>query len=309
MRSARHLVALCASVALGVLTTGAAHADDPPKYDFGKKDDAKEVIWKASAQVGASGAYGNAQTVTVTGGINLSRNDGANKVSFDAGGLYTQAWVRNATAVDNPVPGSMPPKGDGVIDNSEQQQSRASTQAAANWLARLRYDRFFTERNAGYLTVFAGQDYVGLKSLLTGGQLGYSRLLLKSEMHELAAEVGYDLNYTRFTTEGVDPVLIHSARLFLGYLFTISKETAINASVRRSSTATPSRSGCPPWRPMTRTPRRASGRRAAWSAAGVDHGDLQERELQVRTHHPVRQCPRPAGQAARHDRAGGGRRR
>lgn len=223
MKTAR--LAVVAGAALAALTLGSplAHADDP-KFNFGKKEDVKDdVVWKASVQVGAAGAYGNAQTLTVTGGLNISRNDGWNKLTLDAGGLYTQAWVRKPAIADA--------NADGQITREEQTAARESTQAAANWLAKLRYDRFFTERNSGYVSVFAGQDYVAAKSLFTGGQLGYSRLLLKSEMHEMAAEIGYDLSYTRFATGGVDPVLIHSARLFVGYVLTVSKATAVNASV------------------------------------------------------------------------------
>ena len=210
------------AVVLGTLVASgtAAYADDP-KFTFGKKEEVKDdVIWKASIQLGAAGAYGNSQSLAVNGGFNISRNDGWNKLTLDGAALYGNAWLR--TPIDL--------NGDKTIDDNERKQ-RTSTPSANNWLVKLRYDRFFTERNSGYLAGFVGQDQIAGKTLLTGGQIGYSRLLLKSETQELAAEIGYDLSYITFKDPMTDPVLVHSARLFLGYLLNVSKETAINASV------------------------------------------------------------------------------
>ena len=67
------------------------------------------------------------------------------------------------------------------------------------------------------------------KELLSGVQVGYSRLLLKSAMHELAAELGYDFTYENYVVPG-DAIRIHSARGFVGYTGTLSDSTSFDAS-------------------------------------------------------------------------------
>jgi len=218
------------ALSLLVLLPGVALADDP-KFDFAKKEDVKLVVWKASAQLGGYGSTGNAQTLTLNGAINLSRNDGWNKVALDVLGAYSTVWNRQDGPTDS--------NGDGKIDAGELAgvNNRTQKDAAANWLAKLRYDRFFTERNSGYVAAVVGQDYIVNKDVIAAGQVGYSRLILKSEMHELAAEIGYDFTYTHYKpatppppTPGTDFTSIHAARLFLGYVLTLRKDTAINAS-------------------------------------------------------------------------------
>jgi putative salt-induced outer membrane protein YdiY len=55
--------------------------------------------------------------------------------------------------------------------------------------------------------------------------VGYSRLLLKTDMHLLTAEIGYD--YT-FQDNVTGPNLsIHSARVFSGYTLTLSKDVGL----------------------------------------------------------------------------------
>lgn len=184
------------------------------------------IVWKATGQLGAYGSTGNAQTITVNGALNTSRDDGWNKIALDVLGAYSQAWVRAAGPVDT--------NGNGQIDVDERNavNNRKTNLSAGNWLTKLRYDRLFTKHNAGYVLAFAGQDYVVQKDALAGGGLGYSGLILRSQMNELAAEVGYDLAYTHYQSDTKTPwTLIHAARLFVGYVLTLRKDTAINASV------------------------------------------------------------------------------
>ena len=52
-----------------------------------------------------------------------------------------------------------------------------------------------------------------------GGQLGYSRQLVKTDKNMLVAEIGYDFSYESYVEQPgktLDPVSIHSARLFVG---------------------------------------------------------------------------------------------
>jgi hypothetical protein len=219
---------LCGLVTAGLCAApGAVRADDP-KYEFGKQEEVKTVVWKVSAGLGALGTYGNSRSVTINGSLNVSRNDGKNKIALDAVGAYSEAWVRSLNAVDADMNQDM-----NGINASELQAAadRAEQRAAANWLAKLRYDRFFTPRNSGYVSAFVGQDIVAAKTVLTGGQIGFSRLLVHSDMHELAAEIGYDLTYVDYAATDTPSTLIHSARLFLGYVLSFKKDTALNASV------------------------------------------------------------------------------
>ena len=79
--------------ALGGLLSQATPAkaqDQVPvvKQEFAKQEEVKEVIWKASASAGFSISTGNASVITVSGGANVSRNDGANKIALNLKGLY-----------------------------------------------------------------------------------------------------------------------------------------------------------------------------------------------------------------------------
>ncbi len=102
------------------------------------------------------------------------------------------------------------------------------------WQARVRQDRFFSERDAGYLLAQVASDEIAGKALGGGAQLGYSRHLLKGERHALVAELGYDFSYERYVeTPGktADPVQIHSARFFLGEQLTLSEATSLTAGL------------------------------------------------------------------------------
>jgi hypothetical protein len=71
------------------------------------------------------------------------------------------------------------------------------------------------------------------KELVGGGQVGYSRQLIKSDLQTVAAELGYDFSYESYLNtpdRHTDPVSIHSARIFLGELFKLTPATGINAS-------------------------------------------------------------------------------
>ena len=216
-----------ASLVCGLaLLAAPAYAD--PAFDFGKKEEIKEVVWKASAQAGLIITSGNSSTVSVSGGLAVSRNDGWNKISLDANGTYANSQVRSPTDTN----------GNGLIDGDTEAKNRTSQTTAQQWLAKLRYDRFFTDRNSGYIVGIIGQDVIAGKSLVGGGQIGYSRLILKSERNELAGEVGYDFSYARFAKDD-SSVMMHSIRLFLGYVLTLTKDTAINASAEALLTGNP----------------------------------------------------------------------
>jgi hypothetical protein len=209
--------AAAAALAVAALCSASARADDP-KYDFGKQEQPKaKVEWKASAQIGLMATTGNSQSVNLSGGISASRNDGKNKVALDVTGAFGRSEVLTVVTAPNPVAGM--------------QLDFQPKITAANALAKLRYDRFFTTNNSGYVSAFVGLDYPAGKDLLGGGQIGYARQIVHTPKNLLSGEVGYDISFVDFVTPEGSHTLLHSARLFLGYVLTINDSTALTASV------------------------------------------------------------------------------
>jgi hypothetical protein len=197
-----------------------AQAGDP-KYEYGKHDDVKdvkEVEWKASAQAGVIMTTGNSRTTTGAAGAKASRKEGNNKFEVEANGAYARAGIWLAEDRD----------ASGFIEaNEDDLVTRTSTRA---WLLKARYDRFLTEHNSLYVTALGSGDKPAGKDFVGGGQLGYSRQLYKDDKHELKGEAGYDFSYENLVGEA-DALSIHSARLFVGYEGTVSKDTGVLGSV------------------------------------------------------------------------------
>lgn len=202
------------------------------EYKFAEQAEVKRVVWKASASAGFTLAAGNANLLTLSGGANLSRNDGRNLLQIDLNGVYgltTVPTLIDLDAAGNPCPaGAMTMGCNGLIDRSNEVGSESKT-TAGFFLLKGRYDRFFTTNNAGFLSAFVGLDIPASKNILTGGQLGYSRQLLKTPRHELKAELGADVTYTNYIlaadTVGNADLVLASARLFLGYNLTLGNNT------------------------------------------------------------------------------------
>jgi len=208
---------LCALLA----GTGAAYAQNVavPTYEFGKvPEKAKPAVeWKVQAKGGFLLTSGNSQTGSGTFALDSSRQSGMNKLSLNGGVAYGRSRIL--------VP---------VEDNTATTGLTRQTQTTTNqWRARGRYDRFITENNAAYALGQLGADRIAGKALFGGGQAGYSRQLIKNADHTLVAELGYDFSYESYVPspgKTIDGVAIHSARFFVGELWTLSKETGITAS-------------------------------------------------------------------------------
>lgn len=196
-----------------------AHADEPT-FTYGTYEEKKAVEWKATASAGLLLTTGNANQLSFTGAAMGSRNDGHNKLQLDVSGSYARAnvLVVSDTAMNMVIgPGDL---------------TTRTVTSTALWNSKLRYDRFFTPNNLGYIDAFAwGNDPAG-KHVVAGGQAGYARQLYKSDVHLFSAEIGYDFSYERFLKPAVpDNYYLHSLRLFLGYKATLTKDTAFNISV------------------------------------------------------------------------------
>jgi Protein of unknown function, DUF481 len=218
MNSWARLAALLVLVALG--GARAAQAQSTPRFEFGKVEEVKLVEWKAQAKGGFAVTSGNSRTQNGSFAANVSRKEGNNKLALEAGVAYGRA--SNRIAAPSAIDPAMY-----VIDH----QTVTSTN---NYYGKGRYDRFFTANNAAYVSGQAAADKIIGKTFFGGGQIGYSRQVYKSPMHLAVAELGYDLSYERYVQQPpkvLDPVTIHSARLFLGETLKLSAATGINASV------------------------------------------------------------------------------
>lgn len=211
---------LWATVTAVVLTAQTAQAQDP-KFAFAAaptEGQAQSAVWKASAQAGLMLATGNANSLTISGGASASRTDAHNKLALDASAAYGSA----TTYVANDL------NGDKLLAASE---IESSTQTSTKqWNVKLRYDRFFSTNNLGYVAAQVGGNEPAGKFVYGGAQAGYSRQLVKTARNELLAELGYDFTFEFYAGSpppSPDRLLIHSLRVFVGHSLTLTKDTGL----------------------------------------------------------------------------------
>jgi hypothetical protein len=177
------------------------------------------VEWKAQSKGGMLITGGNSQSKNFTFGVNGFRKEGNNKLALEGGLAYGTSNNSYVTALDS--------------NNTIIGVDRREVVSTNNWATKGRYDRFVTEHNTGYASGQAAADKIAGKTFFGGGQIGYSRLLLKDEMNIVVAELGYDFSYERYVDQPnktLDPVAIHSARILVGETLSLSKETGLTAS-------------------------------------------------------------------------------
>jgi hypothetical protein len=178
---------------------------------------APAVEWKAQSKGGLLITSGNAQSKNFNFGVNASRKEGNNKLALEGGLAY---------GTTNTL----------VVNQDNTTISREQITSTNNWAAKGRYDRFLTEHNTAYASGQSAADKIAGKSFFGGGQVGYSRLLLKDQWNIIVAELGYDFSYERYvqpaaSADALDPVAIHSARVLIGETLSLTKETGVTASV------------------------------------------------------------------------------
>ena len=205
------LVALCS------LSTAALAQSSTPKTKSGENALEAAPEWRATAQAGLLLTTGNAFTTNWSGGLRATRKAGKNKMQLDLGGAFAKSAVYVATDAD----------ANGSIDESE--YNRITQTTTQSWLAKGRYDRFLSARNALYTSVSASADKPAGRTLIGSGQLGYSRTLVTSPTHELVLESGYDFTYEDLSR--AVSVSIHSLRVFAGYQSTLSPDTSLEISM------------------------------------------------------------------------------
>ena len=274
---------LAACLAALVVLGGTATGD--PAFTYGKADelkDVKKVDYKASAQLGAILTSGNSRTTTLALGAMGSRKDKDNKLQLDVTAAYAKSQLLLASDVN----------GDKVIEPEEiTRNSKVTTQS---WAVKLRYDRFFTPRNSLFVSALTSADRPAGKKLVGGGQVGYSRLLFKTGVHELAAELGYDFSYESYVDTKVQSVSIHSLRAFTGYTGKLSDVTGVQRLARGAVQPEQGEGRRTEPEPAKRLRHRRVQRHAAQRQDLRDDQAPEERQLQVRLHRQVRPGARAA---------------
>lgn len=189
-----------------------------PVFRYGKYEGANAVEWKAESKLGLIVTSGNSQSRSCALGLSASRKANMNKFSFDANWTYANANVLTYTDLN----------ANGLVDIGE--MSRQNQTTADSWVTLMRYDRFFTKNNSGYILGRIGGDQPAGKDLLGSGQVGYSRLLYRTDLHQVTAELGYDFSYEQYVS-GADSITIQSLRFFAGYAIKLSQTTGLFANV------------------------------------------------------------------------------
>jgi len=178
------------------------------------------VEWKVQSKGGMLITTGNSDSKNFSFGVNGFRKEGNNKLSLEGGLAYGTSNAAVATVI---------PSTTNTIVLDHQQVVSTNNMAAKG-----RYDRFLTEHNTVYASGQAAADKIAGKTFFGGGQIGYSRLLVKDAWNLVVAELGYDFSYERYVQQSgqtADPVKIHSARVLVGETLSLSKETGVTASV------------------------------------------------------------------------------
>jgi putative salt-induced outer membrane protein YdiY len=189
-----------------LLLSTVARAGDP-KYEYGdatKSPDVKKpTVWKANMTLGLTWIDGNAQSIGFSATGLTSVKHWNNEFTFNVGGAYVYGGFSQKYGTGGPV------------DNKKQ--------TAGNWLWKLRYDRYFLEKNTIF-TYFqmSGDEFAGFLRRYEA-QIGYARLFWQSVHQTFKGEIGYDYMH-EFRVEPAScterPCRVfnyHNARLFLFY--------------------------------------------------------------------------------------------
>ncbi len=211
-----------------VVATGPEPASaEAPKFEYVKKEEAAEAAkaaakaakpeWKASAQAGLLLTTGNASQTTVSSGFLASRKAGNNKLQLQLNGAFARSTIFLASDDNN----------NQVVDPNE--LTRITKTASQSWLVKTRYDRFLNPRNALYISSAISADEPAGIVLVGSGQVGYSRTVVDTKVHQLVLESGYDFSYED-RSGNAKSVSIHSWRIFAGYVGKLSEDTSFEFS-------------------------------------------------------------------------------
>ncbi|NVB81663.1 MAG: DUF481 domain-containing protein [Kofleriaceae bacterium] len=199
---------------------GLAAAGDP-KFEYGKKDDVKDVDgveWNATAEAGLVFTTGNSESLTATGGIKASRKTGDNRLQLEGSATYAKSSTR--VLLDR--------NDNGMVDDATE-ITNVDAVTAETLAGKLRYDRYLTDLNSLFIAALGSRDIPAGKEAVIGGQAGYSRSLHKTEHSNTVGELGYDFSYE--DTVAGPAISIHSARAFMGHHAAMTEGADLDASI------------------------------------------------------------------------------
>jgi hypothetical protein len=205
-----------ATICLMVMVPLAARGADP-KFEYGKLEEVKLVVWKVNVSVGALINTGNSNNASVSASGFASRMDGKNKLTLDVGGAFARSTTYGPTELA---------RMQGFIASEADILATEQT-TTAMWGAKFRYDRFFTANNSLYVSAFAAGNEPAGRRVAAGGQVGYARQLVKTLRHALALEAGFDYTFENLVADNTPNLHIASLRVFMGYGFTFNDKVGL----------------------------------------------------------------------------------
>jgi putative salt-induced outer membrane protein YdiY len=179
-------VALCTlnpSPALAQATVAAPPTVTEPAFEYKAPPEKWEdqSVWKANVQGGLLWVSGNADSIggSIAGNVSYRHK-------FDEFGLVLRAAYAES--------GISAVTGGPVTSHSV---------SAENWLARLRYDRFFDRDNSVYASIAANGDKLAGIAYRIEPQIGYSHKFVADKQQQLRGEIGLDYMYDRYLAGAV----------------------------------------------------------------------------------------------------------
>jgi putative salt-induced outer membrane protein YdiY len=179
-----------------------ARAEDP-KYEYKDVTAAPpppvvKISWKANMTFGLVYVAGNAQSLGLSGTGLVSARRWNNEWTLTGGGAYVLSGI-SKFGMGGPV--------------------TDTTNSAANWFVKGRYDRYFFDKNTVYVSMQGSGDRPAGFIYRLEPQVGYARLFWKSSHQVLRGEIGYDYTFEHRVLQPMGAerdVQYHSGRLF-GY--------------------------------------------------------------------------------------------
>ena len=162
------------------------------------------------AELGGSWSSGNTETIVLNSSLKGSKRKGDNRVTAEA-----IADLGRAMSDED---------GDGTISEEERADGFQLNEQELSLEGR--YDRFLTENDIGYASLgWLNDPFSGYRGRVHQ-QVGYGRVLLRSDETRLISELGFDVA-KEWYTEGVEPAegRVYASRAFLGVVHTLSETT------------------------------------------------------------------------------------
>jgi putative salt-induced outer membrane protein YdiY len=140
-----------------------------------------QTVWKANVQLGFLWVSGNAESVGGSLAAKVSYRHKFDELELVLRAAYANAGITEVTG--GPITGHVT--------------------SAENWLARLRYDRFFDQDNSVYASFQANGDRLAGIAYRLEPQAGYSHKFVADKKQTLRGEVGLDYQYERYLANTV----------------------------------------------------------------------------------------------------------